>query len=41
MRPPPSTTAELRRDCLAAVLVFATVALGAWLWVDALQPLLH
>jgi hypothetical protein len=33
MRQRPSTLAELRRDFVAAVLVFATVLLGAWLWV--------
>jgi hypothetical protein len=41
MRPRPSTNDELLRDCLAAGAVFATVLLGAWLWVNGLQPLLH
>jgi hypothetical protein len=41
MRPRPSTLAELRHDTIAALAVIVTVALAAWLWVDAMQPLLR
>jgi hypothetical protein len=39
MKPRPSTLQELRRDILAAALLFAVVLFGAWAWVDLLTAL--